>query len=226
MASMTLPKNKDMVCQELVNWYLNYCATNSSNSVFLSAFNSTNVDKAYVLGVGDSSMKRDNHMYYLWRFRRNWNSRDELLRRIRANSLWSSLPATISDFEGIYDNVRSTLNNPKIPQIAQLAIYDISVRLAYLQSNKNLLPKKVVYIHALPMAAFNLLIKKNIVKNVKRNTYQVPYCKLASYFSGLDAFQIEDLLCQLGKSRRLVSSGYSAKKAGEQAMDQRFKKDK
>ncbi len=216
---MNNSKSKASICQELANWYINYYAANNSSSVFLGAFVSSHIDKAYVLVVGDSSLKRDNHMFYLWRFRRNWNSRDELLRRIRNNSLWISLPATINDFEGVYSYVWSTLNEPQIPQIAQLAIYDISVRLAYLHHSKNLLPKNVVYIHALPMRSFNLLIKKNIIKSVKRNMSQVPYSNLAGYFPGLSAFQIEDLLCQLGKSLRRVKSGKSSVKTADRDID-------
>jgi chloramphenicol O-acetyltransferase len=158
-------------------------------------------------------------MFYLWRFKRNWDSRDELLRRIRNNTLWLSLPATINDFEGVFNYVWRTLNNPKIPQIAQLAIYDISIRLAYLHQNKNLLPKDVVYIHALPMRAFNLLIKNKHITGVKKNIPQVPYGQLTSYFPDLSAFQIEDLLCQLGKSLRRIKNGKSSVKAADWDID-------
>lgn len=216
---MNNSQSKPSICQELANWYIKYYATNNSKSVFLGAFASSQIDKATVLVVGDTSLKRDNHMFYLWRFKKNWSSRDVLLRRIRNNSLWTSLPATINDFEGVFSYVWSTLNNPQIPQIAQLAIYDISVRLAYLQQNKNLLPKNVVYIHALPMTAFNLLIKKNQITGVNRNTPQVTYSILAGYFPGLSAFQIEDLLCQLGKSLRRVKGGKSSVKTADRDID-------
>jgi len=158
-------------------------------------------------------------MYYLWRFRRNWVYRDELLQRIRSSNLWSASLVGINNFEDLYSYVWNTLNNPKIPMISQLAIYDISVRLVYLQPNNLLMPKNIVYIHALPMKAFNLLVKKNIVKGVKRNTPQVPHSKLAGYFSGLDAFQIEDLLCQLGKSIRRVKGGKTSTNPAEKNID-------
>lgn len=219
MASKSNSKSRTSICQELANWYIKYYAINNSNIAFLSTFALSHMDKAYVLVVGESSLKRDNHMFYLWRFKRNWDSRDELLRRIRNNTLWLSLPATINDFEGVFNYVWRTLNNPKIPQIAQLAIYDISIRLAYLHQNKNLLPKDVVYIHALPMRAFNLLIKKNIIKGVQRDTPQVSYVQLTGFFPRLNAFQIEDLLCQLGKSLRRVNNSKSSVKTADQVID-------
>ena len=163
-------------------------------------------------------------MYYLWRFRRNWAYRDELLRRIRSSNLWSTSLVGINTFEDLYRFVWGTLNNPKIPMISQLVIYDISVRLVYLQPNNLLMPKDIVYIHALPMTAFNLLIKKYNVKGIKRNMPQVPYSQLARYFPGLDAFQIEDLLCQLGKSLRRVKNGKSSVKEADWDIDNIIRK--
>ena len=108
---------------------------------------------------------------------------------------------------------------PNIPEIKQLAIYDIAIHVAFLQSESALMPKAVVYIHALPMSAYNWLVSKGFLKGLKKNTPQVSYKVIGPYFKGLDAFQIEDLLCQLGKSIRRVKNGKSPRNEIEEEID-------
>lgn len=205
--------------KELTNWYKKYHSNNNNLIRFMSLFNQPNNDKAFVMLTGEDKLKRDSHPFYLWRFNKNWSSRDEILRRIRATQLWNCNFNTFNSFEDLYDFVWNNLNNPKISQIGQLVIYDISVHLAYKEGSLRLMPKDKVYIHALPKRAFGVLVKNNIVKGIKPSVDTIPYSQMASQFKGISAAEIENLFCYTGKSIRRVKGGKAAKTTEESDID-------
>ena len=197
---------------ELTQWYLKDYLNNKQDDSkrILRCFLDNTNDKAMVLFIGNNHINRECHQQYLWRFPKNWSSKDELLKRIRETALWDVSFDHLDNFENLYSLVWDRLNTPRIPQIQQLVIYDIAVHLAYINEER-LLPKDVVYIHALPLKAWNTLIKNHILNGFKANIPQVQFSRLSPYFNGLSALQIEDLLCELGKSMRRVKYGRASK---------------
>ena len=160
-----------------------------------------------------------NHAKYLWRFKRTIYSRDIILNKIKVTKLWVQ-PAgrTFTDFEELYDYVWNTLNNPKVAFIGQLIIYDISVRLAALW-DCCLLPAKKVYVHALPMKAYNELVRKNLLKGLSLNQNIIDMPDISHHFPGLTAWEIEDILCEIGKSIRRVRKGIFSNEPKRQQLD-------
>lgn len=202
--------------KDLAKWYKAYIASRNIKAEFLSNFSlATNDDeKAVIMLAGELRLQRDNHMRYLWRFPKNRPSKDELLRRIKALKLWGTPISHIHDFDALYLFVERKLNIPKIHQIRQLAIYDIALHLTYLNSG-NPKPKNYVYIHALPLKAFKVLQNNGILLGLKL-TSKISFSSLSPFFPGLTADEIEDLLCQLGKSIRRVG-GRKAHKTHDEA---------
>lgn len=210
-----------MLTNDLANWYISNNVGVNDKADFISAFNGTPTnDKSLVLLIGKGKLYRGCHQGYLWRFPKNWCSRGEILKRIKCNALWSLPLKTIRSFEDLlYRIVESKVNNPKIPQIGQLIIYDIALHLAYIEGTGRLMPKDYVYIHALPMKAWNNLVSNGFLVGFKRNSKSIPYSSLTSYFPRLNSFQIEDLLCHIGKSLRRIKKGVVPNKKSEKDID-------
>jgi hypothetical protein len=195
---------------KLSNWYitnirpdLNLCSAPSK-----SPKNADDWSWYLLAGVlyGDK-ISPSNHAKYLWRFKRTQVSRDIILGRIKITKLWiKPTGRTFADFEELYDYVWDTLNNPIVTFISQLIIYDISVRLAVLW-DCSLLPTYKVYIHALPMKAYNGLVRKGLLKGLSLNQNVIDMTQISPYFPGLKAWELEILLCDLGKSIRRVEKG-------------------
>lgn len=204
--------------KDLVNWYLKYF-TKCNCKLFLSAFNNPAYEKALVLLVGNSKLKRDCHPYYLWRFRKNWPYRDKLLKRIRTSAIWNGPFTHLTNFEDLYADVWNKLNNPRIPYISQLVIYDIARYLACIEGSGCLMPKDFVYIHALPLKALYVMKNNGFLSNLKITNGKISVSDLSPYFHSLSAEEIEDLFCQLGKSLRRVGKGKTSAKAEERAID-------
>lgn len=219
----TVSTAKVSLTVDLACWYKKYrttvfCTLCSDLKKHLSI---PTVDKALVLLWGDIKLARDNHMWYLWRFPKNHPSRDELLRRINSSSLWAMSFTGIANFEDLYDNVWKTINTPKITFVGQLVIYDISLHLACLEGTGRLMPKDIVYIHALPLRPYNVLISTEFLpsSSFKKNEMKIEYLRLSHYFPGLTAYEIEDLFCQLGKSMRRIIKSRSPKNIEEKEID-------
>lgn len=190
----------------LAEWYKTYIAIRNYQDIFLSNFSQAKNDdeKAKILLTGELLLKRSNHMLYLWRFPRNRSSRDELLRRIKESKLWATPISPYKNFDALYQFVEGELNNPRIPHIGQLAIYDIALHLTYL-NNGNPKPKDYVYVHALPLKACKCLQNNGFLRELNL-TSKIPFLSLSQSFPGLTADEFEDLLCQLGKSIRRVGA--------------------
>ncbi|MBO5629755.1 MAG: hypothetical protein J5965_11850 [Aeriscardovia sp.] len=145
-----------------------------------------------------------NHAKYLWHFKKTIYSRNIILNKIKVTKLWFQPSGrTFTDFEDLYCYVWNTLNYPKVTFIGQLIIYDISVRLAALW-DCSLLPAKKVYVHALPMKAYNELVRKRLLKGLSLNQNIIDMPNISHHFPGLTAWEIEDILCEIGKSIRRV----------------------
>jgi len=204
--------------KELTKWYNKYHNDYCCDD-FLRTFNNPkNMNMAFILLVGDVKLYRDCHAQYLWRFSKNHPSRDEILKRINATQLWGASISHLKTFEELYDFVRKQLNNPKIPQIDQLIIYDIALRLACIK-DREFLPKDYVYVHALPLKAWKNLVLNGIITGIRVVDGKIPYSKISSHFPGLSACEIEDLFCDLGKSMRRVKYGRTTMDSNKIAID-------
>ena len=68
----------------------------------------------------------------------------------------------------------------------------------------DLLPKDYVYIHALPERAYRRFVKEGVIKNLIVKNGKIKTIEFRLYFPNLRADEIEDLLCWLGKSIRIL----------------------
>ena len=68
----------------------------------------------------------------------------------------------------------------------------------------DLLPKDYVYIHALPQRAYRRLVKEGMIKNLIVKNGKIKTAEFWPYFPNLRADEIEDILCWLGKSIRIL----------------------
>lgn len=205
--------------KELTNWYKTYISSKTYTTKFLSTFSraSNDDEKAMVLLTGELTLIRGNHMWYLWRFSRNWPSRDEILRRIKNYKLWAASVHHLSNFEDLYKFVWNTLNVPSIPQIQQLVVYDVAAHLADLNGG-HLKPKDYVYLHALPLSAAKVIQNNGFMGGVIIKA-QNPIKDLSTHFPSLPAYEIEDLLCHAGKSIRRVGHHKTSRLPEEVAID-------
>lgn len=192
--------------EELANWYLTHVVRegNTYADNLRKALNNPGADKAIILLTGEEKRSRDNHVGYLWRFPKTFPYRLELLKRMTNDKLWNMSLTGFSCFEDLYNNLRERY---KMSYIGQLAIYDIAIHTIYATGNVSLLPKDFVYVHALPVQGFRFLKKHSELNNTKITIKngKVPFSKLTKYFPGLDAVQLEDLFCYVGKSVRRVN---------------------
>lgn len=223
-------KTKDVLIS-LREWYKNDFNSYPCKDFWKHWNKPTCTNKPFVLVVSKDRLFKGCHPGYLWRFRRNWQYRDELLKKISVKKIWTKKLNGIQDFEELYKQVWETLNNPKIPQIGQLVIYDIALHLAYIEhmeGTKRLMPENHVYLHALPENAFgdmkkkgllppNLKIIKGTIPFIQFNT--IPYNEISQCFPNLSAAEIEDLFCQIGKSIRRIKKGKVSKNQEEQEID-------
>jgi hypothetical protein len=213
---------------ELAKWYFTYFkATNFIlyRGNFMAILSTPSVDKAFVMLAGEMKLSRDNHMRYLWRFPKNEPYRKKILKKIDDLKLWKISFAGFKSFEDLYDYVWDSLNNPKIPQIGQLVIYDVALHLAYIEGTNRLMPKDLVYLHALPHNAYEILLSKGVLpSSFKKSSTKIDLALLVPLFPGLTAYQIEDLFCQIGKSIRRIKNGTIPKTLAEKDIDNILKK--
>lgn len=207
-----------MMTHELTQWYLKYKGDSCYQTQFLDEYNKPKCNKPLVLLVGKNKIEKNDHQFYLWRFKRNWVSRDEILNLIKTKRLWNASITNQKTFEELYIFVGKQLKFPQISQIGQLIIYDIAIHLAYINGGTPM-PKDKVYIHALPLRAWYNLKKNGIIKDIPLIDGKAKYDSLSSYFPGLSATQIEDLLCDLGKSIRRKKKKRPSNGSIEQEID-------
>lgn len=110
---------------------------------------------------------------------------------------WTTIPGSYQNFEDIYSWIESRIQ----PLGAtQLVIYDLSLWLSALDPSDNLLPRDYVYVHATPMTAYKRLYVKGFVKHKPKHPNDIiPITAFPSPFNLLTAYEIEDLLCNIGK---------------------------
>jgi hypothetical protein len=192
--------------KQIEKWYITNIRDNNNAQRWLDIFHNAGENKPFVIltGVSDQeSMSLDNHLRYLWRF--NYEEAiNTILERINKAKLWEKPSISLSDFEDLYDYVYDKVNNPKVKYIGQLAIYDICIHLIWLWGEINLLPKDYVYIHALPKRVYHRLVKEGIIKKLIVKNGKIKTSEFWPYFPNLRADEIEDLLCWLGKSIRIL----------------------
>lgn len=179
---------------------------------FVACFNTygkTDNDKAFILLVGKETWYRGCHC---WTLQMNISLRNIVLKIIEAEKPWTKTNA-FSNFENLYNYVESFM---RMPGISQLYIYDVALRLTWLDGRKQILPDKKVYVHAKPMLGLKELIKKGVfcgLTKSKGNEDVIERKILAPWFGKMTAVQIEDILCHIGKS-------YNRKKKGIPATNQ------
>jgi hypothetical protein len=192
--------------KQIEKWYITNIRDNNNAQRWLDIFHNAGENKPFVILTGVSnqeSMSLDNHLRYLWRF--NYEEAiNTILERINKAKLWEKPSISLSDFEDLYDYVYDKVNNPKVKYIGQLAIYDICIHLIWLWGEINLLPKDYVYIHALPRRVYHRLVKEGIIKKLIVKNGKIKTAEFRLYFPLLRSDEIEDLLCWLGKSIRIL----------------------
>lgn len=136
---------------------------------------------------------------HFWALKSFWKSKvyvpvREEFERLRP---WTQIPGNYQNFEDIYSWIES-----KIQPLGatRLVIYDLSLWLSALDSSGNLLPRDYVYVHATPMTAYKRLYTKGYVKHKPKHPNDIiPKTAFPSPFNLLTAYEIEDLLCNIGK---------------------------
>ena len=190
---------------QLEKWYIANIREKNDVPKWRDDFERIGIDKSFMIltGVSDlSSMPRNNHLRYLWRFNHK-DAIDTVIERINKAQLWvKPIDIVLNNFEELYKYVVDKVNTPEIKFIGQLAIYDISIHLALLWNEQNLIPKDYVYLHALPERAYRRLVKEGIIKKLSFKNGNIKTTDLRPYFPTLHAYEIEDLLCHIGKAIR------------------------
>lgn len=192
---------------QLEEWYITNIRKKDNKPLWIDSFSNNDANKSFILLTGEidlKSMSLSNHLRYLWRF--NYKiTIDTILKRIDDAKLWE-IPQNniLNNFEDIYNYVYKKINNPKVRYIGQLAIYDISLHLVWLWGMTHLMPKDYVYIHALPKRAHSRLVKEGIIKNLTVTNGMIKTTEFKPYFPNLNAYEIEDLLCTIGKVIRMI----------------------
>lgn len=117
---------------------------------------------------------------------------------------WTLIPGSFQTFEDIYSWLKSKLQ----PLGAtQLVIYDLSLWLSALDPSGNLLPRDNVYVHATPMNAYKKLYAKGYFKHQPEQPNDIiPRTVFLPPFDQLTAYEIEDLLCHIGKCIREIEN--------------------
>ena len=174
---------------------------------WIDAFQKDGAKKSFMIltRVSDvQMMARNHHLRYLWRFNRK-NTIATILGRIENVKLWEKPTNVIFySFEDLFNYCFEIVNNPKVKYIGQLAIYDLSIHLALLWRDCNLMPKEYVYIHALPKKSYNRLVREGIIKKFVIYNGKIKTVDIKPYFPHLQADEIEDLLCWVGKIIREI----------------------
>ena len=192
--------------KQIEKWYITNIRENNNVQRWSDIFLNAGENKPFVILTGESgqeSMPLDNHLRYLSRFNHE-EAINTIFERINKAKLWEKPSIALNSFEDLYDYVYDKVNNPKVKYIGQLAIYDVCIHLIWLWGETDLLPKDYVYIHALPERAYRRLVKEGIIKNLIVKDGKIKISEFWPYFPNLRADEIEDLLCWLGKSIRIL----------------------
>ncbi len=200
------------ITEKIAEWYLTNVATRDPQNL-RDALKNPGANKVEIMLIGEGKRKRDNHLGYLWRFPRTFPYRIELLKRIANDELWNMSMSGFCCFEDLYNEL---WNRYKMKYINQLVIYDLALNIIYATGNVSLLPKEYVYVHALPLKGFGFLKKYSELKKTKKilKNGKIPFRMLTNYFPGLNASQLEDLFCYVGKSVRRVNAEGKGMKSG------------
>lgn len=202
------PKTPVSVPAALVNlgsWYLNTYKQDMVDfmnriATFLNNPATLAPEKAAVLLTGSRRFYLGCHQWNLW----SWNRK---AKAVAESGLIAWQPWTLganyanNSFEDLFADVDSHI---RAPYVAQLPIYDISLRLTYCwPSLTSLKPTKWVYVHNIPLLAYRSLVACGYLTNRSiKGANHVPYSDFAQLWPQLDAIEIEDLLCELGKEIR------------------------
>ena len=138
-----------------------------------------------------------NHQWYL-RFHPLYLQ--TAINNIVAHSPWNQSFSKYTSFEDVYNDIYKWLS---AKYVRQLCVYDFSLNLVAALKKWNLMPHKYVYIHALPLHAYQWLYKGGYVANALKVGGTVNVGDFTGCFGNtLDAYDIENLLCMLGKRIR------------------------
>lgn len=150
-------------------------------------------EKAKMILIGNLTWYLGCHQWYL---KLRMSIYDAAIKIIKDNRLWNMSLNHCNSFEDVYEKVKKLL---KMKYIGQLTIYDVAIRIIIAQSKTRLMPKDYVYVHAKPRAVYKDLQSKGYIKykpkgwDVKISMNDLPE------FAGMSPFDIENLLCEIGK---------------------------
>lgn len=117
---------------------------------------------------------------------------------------WTLILGSFQKFEDLYSWLESKLQ----PLGAtQLVIYDLSLWLSALDPSGNLLPRDNVYVHATPMKAYKMFYAKGYFKHHPKQPNDIILRTVfLPQLDQLTAYEIEDLLCHIGKCIREIEN--------------------
>ena len=161
----------------------------------------TDIDKAKMLLIGDWVFKPGCHQWFL-KMKMHLTLQDSMISDIATIKPWNIKLSKYHSFEDVYKDIHNCFARP---YICQLTIYDITFRLLYALGATQLYPQNKLYVHALPLLAYQWIctIKKNLPL-VKKNA-AIPFSgTVQQVFRPLNSWEAEDFLCRIGKVIRAI----------------------
>ena len=212
------PKGVPSLMTKLTKWYSDNFTLSVNASAFVSCFHTYGINdksRAFILLVGKERWYRGCHCWFL---QMRVHERNTILLILEKMKPWSSTKV-YSDFEDIYNDVKGYL---KVKYVSQIVIYDIAVRIAYLKGCPSLLPDKYVYLHAKPLLGYNTMIKNGLFPLLTASAVatKIDRSLFKSYFGGMSSIDIENLMCEIGKSCKRIRLGKTSTNPVEQDLDE------
>ena len=161
----------------------------------------TDTQKARTLLIGGLGFKPGCHQWYL-KMKKHLTLLNSMISSIVSPKPWNISRCMYHSFEDVYKDIHNCLARP---YICQLTIYDITFRLLYALGATQLYPQNKLYVHALPLLAYQWIctIKKNLPL-VKKNA-AIPFSgTVQQVFLPLNSWEAEDFLCHIGKAIRAI----------------------
>ena len=197
--------------KNLINWYIKHYRGKivRADDELRSSFNLalSDKDKAILILIG-------KHQWYLKPFHPNiYNA---IIGKMAIDKPWNKMKI-YNSFEDVFNDHQKW---KAYDYIQQLTVYDVAIRLAIINSDKRLQPKKNLYLHATPMTAYKWLFNNGFVTvKVKGNYSAVEIKDLNGVFGSLTAREIEDFLCHLEIGIRRVRENRLSANQSEKELD-------
>ena len=160
---------------------------------------STDIDKALGLLIGDVKWYVGCHQWYLKLYP---SVKNQMINDIIRRKLWNIPLNKYNSFEDIYKDIRKWFSRN---YIGQVTIYDITLRLLVARNEVRLYPKDYVYVHARPAKAYKDLVAKGYIsRKLRKQNDIIPIKEFRNAFGNLESYDIEDMLCQIGKGNIII----------------------